>query len=647
MEKILEHNSYIIRRILPMILFFFAFQTLLRMSFIIWEFSNIKLSVFDALQMFLVGTWLDIVALSFLAIPYILYLIFLPKKLHLGRFDHIFTRVCYIALFYLLTYDVIAEWLFWDEFHVRYNFIAVDYLVYTNEVLANIWQSYPIVWIFLGIAVISAVTYYYTRNLLLLKISHKIANLPTRVFHGVLYCVLCTSLFFGSNLGQAEIAQNNHVNEITKNGLFSLFSAFRNNELDYDKFYLTEYKDEKLPTIQELLEEDEEGVKFTSKNPDDLTRFIPANGKEKRKNVIIILMESMSANYMGAFGNNSTLTPNLDKIAKESLFFSNFYATGTRTVRGMEAITLSSPPAPGRSIVKRPGNENLYSLGFVFQDRGYDTKFLYGGNGYFDNMNHFFKNNGFEIVDNSSFSKEETTFDNAWGLCDEDLFDKTISEANKSFKDKKSFMYLAMTTSNHRPYTFPENDANIPTSNGGRGAGVRYADYAVGKFIEKAKKQPWFKDTVFVFVSDHTAGSAGKVELTQEKYHIPLMIYSPSFVKPKVFSAHTSQIDFAPTLIGLLNFSYYSKFYGENVLEDEDGEPVSFVANYQKLGYEKFGILTILKPGKQFAQYKDGELLKEIDEALLLETISYYKHASDWKKHFRRINTVTGQPYID
>jgi phosphoglycerol transferase MdoB-like AlkP superfamily enzyme len=628
-----------------MALFFLAFQLFVRISFIIWQFKDIEISVLESLEMFAVGTWFDIVALSFFMIPYVLYLVFLPKKFHLGKFDHAFTRICYVILLYLLAYDVVAQWVFWDEFHVRYNFIAVDYLVYTTEVLANIWQSYPIVWLLLGIAGITAVIYYYTKNLFLSKTAGKVANFFRRATWGFVYFSVCTLFFLGSNLNQAEISQNNFVNEISKNGVFSLFSAFRNNELDYEKFYLAEYQDKKLPTMQELMEEDEQNVSFVSKDFNDITRFVPANGKENRKNVIIVLMESLSANYMGSFGGAADSTPNLDLLSKESIFFTNFYATGTRTVRGMEAITLSTPPTPGRSIVKRPNNENLFSLGFVFQDRDYDTKFLYGGNGYFDNMNYFFENNGFETVDLKNFSKDEQTFGNAWGLCDEDLFNKTILEANKSHKENKPFMSLVMTTSNHRPYTFPPNDAGIPVEGGGRGAGVKYADYAIGKFIENAKKQPWFNNTVFIFVADHTAGSAGKEELTPEKYHIPFLIYSPNFVSPKIFSHFASQIDVAPTLLGLLNFSYYSRFYGENVLEDFDEDPHSFIANYQKMGYEKDGILTILKPNKQFAQYENGKLLEKVDEDLLLETIAFYKNAANWKKYSTRINTITGEKF--
>lgn len=633
-----------------MAIFFFSFQMIIRLSFVIWEFSNIKITFFEAIKLLLVGSWFDLITLSFFFIPYILYLILLPKRFHLKKFDHNFTRICYFILIYLLSYDVVSEWVFWDEFHVRYNFIAVDYLVYTDEVLENIWQSYPIIWFLLAIAVVTTVIFYYTRNLFLFESSRKIASIKNRAIHGVVYSLVVVSLFFASNLNQAEISLNNYVNEITKNGMFSLFSAFRNNELDYNQLYLTSYKDKKLPSMHELLEEDEEGVYFTSKDEDDITRFIPGNGEEQKKNVIVVMIESFSASFMDRFGATDFekgLTPNLDKLAKESLFFNNFYATGTRTVRGMEAITLSIPPTPGRSIVKRPNNENLASLGFVFKDRGYDTKFIYGGYGYFDNMNHFYGNNGFDIVDRNNFDKSEQTFANAWGLCDEDLFEKTIKEANKSYENNKKFMYMVMTTSNHRPYTFPKNEAGIPQKGGGRKAGIRYTDYAIGKFLEKVKTQPWFDDTIFVFIADHTAGSAGRLELTESKYHIPLFIYAPSFIEAKEFSNPTSQIDFAPTLVGLLNFSYYSKFYGENVLEDMDNEPHEFIANYQKIGYKEVGgILTVLKPGKTFAQYNEkGELLNELNEESLLEAISYYKHAANWRKNYGRINTLTGQPY--
>jgi phosphoglycerol transferase MdoB-like AlkP superfamily enzyme len=641
MKKFIKHNLYILKRILPLFIFFFIFQTILRISFIIWEYKNIEFSFLEFCKAFIVGSWFDLITLSFFLIPYILYLIFLPKKFHLCKIDQLCTRICYFILIYLLIYDVAAEWVFWDEFHVRYNFIAIDYLIYTDEVLANIWESYPIIWILIAIAILTLITFYFTKNLLLFKTSENIGEFKRRFTHGICYCILVTIFFYAANQRQAEISLNNYINEITKNGIFSLFSAFRNNELNFDKFYLTKYQNMELPSMQKLLQED--NVTFINNDPNDITRLVKASGDADYKNVIIVMLESFSANFMQRFGGEN-LTPNLDKLANESLFFSKFYATGTRTVRGMEAITLSIPPTPGRSIVKRPHNENLASLGFVFKDRQYDTKFIYGGYGYFDNMNYFYGNNGFTIIDRANFAKEEQTFANAWGLCDEDLFNKTIKEANKSYNNKEKFMYMVMTTSNHRPYTFPTNTANIPTTGGGREAGVKYTDYAIGKFLDKARKEPWFTDTVFVFIADHTAGNAGKLELTEEKYHIPLFIYAPSFIKPYEYPHLMSQIDFAPTLLGLLNFSYYSRFYGKNILKNPSDKQSSFIANYQKIGYKDNDILTILKPGKLFAQYNaNNQLLVKTNKKLLLETISYYKHAANWRKTINRINSLTGE----
>jgi phosphoglycerol transferase MdoB-like AlkP superfamily enzyme len=643
MKQILEYNNYVIRRVIPISAFFLALQILLRLVFLVREHSNIDLSISEAASMFGMGTLFDIATLSFLLIPYIFYLVILPKNLHLGPLDQFITRLFYIITLYLLIYDVVAEWFFWDEFSVRFNFIAVDYLVYTTEVLANIWESYPIIWLLFAIAFVTAIIFLYTKSLLFSEISAgKVAFFPPRLISGIIYLFLPAILFFSINLSQSEISHNNYINEITKNGIFSLFSAFRNNELNYNKFYLSDYQDTELPHIKNLLEEKKEGHIFISDDPEDITRFIPGNGPEKHKNVIIVVMESMSASFMKRFGNLNNLTPNLDKLASLSISFDNTYATGTRTTRGLEAVTLSIPPSPGRSIIKRPNNENLFSLGFIFQDRGYDTRFIYGGYGYFDNMNYFFEHNGFDIIDRSSFSKKEQTFANAWGLCDEDLFNKVITEATRSYLKQAPFMHMIMTTSNHRPYSFPDGRVNFPPKGGGRNAAVNYADYSIGKFIENAKKTPWFNDTVFIFIADHNANSAGKTELEISKYHIPFLIYSPSFIKPQKIPNLTSQIDLAPILLGLLDFSYYSKFYGENILEDEDEKAHAFIANYQKLGFISDDSMIILKPGKKYEQYRAGQVVakKDIKESILLDTIALYKHASNWKKNLKRIDTV-------
>jgi phosphoglycerol transferase MdoB-like AlkP superfamily enzyme len=363
----------------------------------------------------------------------------------------------------------------------------------------------------------------------------------------------------------------------------------------------------------------------------DIRRDIRKTGEERPLNVIVMVVESLSAEFLGIFGNNNNLTPNIDKLAPQSLYCTNLYATGTRTDRGLESITLSVPPTPGRSIVKRPKNENMFSLGFIMKSRGYETKFIYGGYGYFDNMNYFFSHNGFDTIDRIDFSKNEITFENAWGVCDEDLFSKSIKEFNKSYNSHSPFLSLIMTTSNHRPYTYPEGRIDIPSHSGRNGA-VKYADFAIGKFLRDAKREPWFKDTIFVIVADHCANSAGKTSLPVRKYRIPLLIYSPAHIAPQRIDTMVSQIDITPTILGLLNFTYRSKFFGKDILQLKPEQGRALIGNYEKLGYITHDVLTVLDIKKQASLYRFNRTTGEseqipIEQNIVDEAISYYQGA--------------------
>lgn len=342
---------------------------------------------------------------------------------------------------------------------------------------------------------------------------------------------------------------------------------------------------------------------------------------------MLIVVESLSADYLGEFGNQEGLTPNLDKLVGESLVFTNLLATGTRTVYGLSAVTLSAPPLPGNSIVRRPNNERLFNISSVLNQKGYTSKFIYGGYGYFDNMNYFYANNGFAVIDRSDFASNEISFANAWGVCDEDLFDKALSESDKEYGQGRKFFNLVMTTSNHRPFTYPENKIDIKSKTGRKG-GVKYTDYAIGKLIEKAKERPWFDDTVFVIIADHTAGSAGKSDIVPSKYHIPLIIHAPKHIAAAKIDKLASQIDLAPTLFALLGFSYDSKFIGQNIL-DPSAKPRAFISNYQQVGYVAGDNLVILKPNRVVGYTEGNEPL--LREQLLDEATAFFQGASYWQ----------------
>jgi hypothetical protein len=186
-----------------------------------------------------------------------------------------------------------------------------------------------------------------------------------------------------------------------------------------------------------------------------------------------------SFDSMTYVGKRTGYTPNLDRLAKESLFFENLYATGTRTVRGMEALTLNLPPTPGQAVIYRPEGTDLTTTFSPFLDRGYDCAFFYGGDGRFDYMNRYFSTAGCRIMDVNAWKPEDLTFKTAWGACDEDLFNKTISEADACHEADKPFHFFCMTTSNHRPFDFPAGRID-ETPTGKRKPAVKYADWAIG-----------------------------------------------------------------------------------------------------------------------------------------------------------------------
>ncbi|MDD3603235.1 MAG: LTA synthase family protein [Sulfurovum sp.] len=616
---------------------FLILSAVTRTILLIKSIDMLDISPIELIQIYLVGAFFDFAAASYLVIPFIIYLLLIPQKF----FGHIIHKYITFTFLYLLLFALVfysfSEWFFWDEFGVRFNFIAVDYLVYTTEVIGNIKESFPIGILISIIAIIAAVFFYviyklgYIDNILKDEKGFRLRLKPA-----VFYMMLPTIFSIGVSQDLINISQNQYINELGKSGLYSLFAAFRNNSLDYDSFYAKEDEKEIFSNLKDTLST--KNSVFVHPKDNDIVRQIANKGEEKDYNVMILMVESLSGKFLESLNGQKGLTPNLDAIAKKSLFFSNFYATGTRTVRGMEAVTLSIPPTPGRSIVKRPDNHGMFSSGFIFKNKGYETKFIYGGHGYFDNMNEFFSNNGFDIVDRTDFTDEEDTFHTVWGVCDEDLLNKTLKEADASYKAHKPFMNFIMTTSNHRPYDYPDGKIDIPSHTGRDGA-VKYTDYAIGDFLAKAKKKPWFKNTIFVIVADHCASSAGKSELPLDKYHIPMIIYAPQIIKPQVISKIASQIDIMPTLFGILNWSYESKFYGKDIL-DNSFEERAFVGTYQKLGLYKDNILTILSPGKKIESYK---VLKNdvfntqykktsTDQHTKLEAISYYQGASTLHK---------------
>lgn len=586
------------------------------------------------------GGALPKIGITFVGIKTVFFglFLFLPQyreRLRLWMFS--FVIFLYVLL---LLQNGISEYFFWNEFGVRYNFIAVNYLIYTNEVIGNIMESYPVIPIFSALfLVVGIITFFIVK-----RTKSYLIDLPTfkeKISLSLVFLsLLALSFWVIPSLAKKENSTNIFTNELQSNGIYKFYLAFMNSELDYFKFYKTLPKDEAYTHLYDLLP----GIKGTT-----IQRTITSDSLEIKKNVVLITIESLSADFMKRYGNEKNITPFLDSLADKSLEFTNMYAVGNRTVRGLEALTLCLPPTAGESVVKREDNKNKFTTASVFKKKGYIVNYLYGGDAFFDNMESFFRGNGYNIIDKKSFAKEEITFANVWGVCDEDMAKKAIQTMNADAKTGKPFFSHWMTVSNHRPFTYPNNKIDIPGDAKSREGGVKYTDYALRQFFAMAKKQPWFTNTIFVIISDHCASSAGKIELPLDKYRIPAFVYDPNRTDKREFKKLMSQIDIMPTVLGLLHFDYKSKFYGQDVMKTTY-QPRAFIATYQDLGLMKENILTILSPKqivkqfdlkmipnsniqKEYQSHYDEILLKKPNKRLVNETISYYQTASELLKN--------------
>jgi phosphoglycerol transferase MdoB-like AlkP superfamily enzyme len=620
--------------LLPLLLTFLLFNALVRLGLLAFNGQWSLLLPWRLLPILGIGTLFDLGAATFFLLPLGWLVLVWPARRGTGL--RWVLGALLLPLCGLMVFVGAAEFTFWNEFASRFNFIAVDYLVYTNEVLGNIRESYNMPLLLSGVG-LAALTVW----ALLLRQFKRVpqawdgtgSSWRRRVAAALVLALAPLLAFLGLDARYKEFSADAQANELAGNGYYDFWHAFWHNEIDYNRFYSM------LPSGDAAAELALELGSPEAAHPFD--REVVHEGPEKRLNVVLVSVESLSASFLGSFGNQEGLTPHLDRLAREGLLFTQLYATGTRTVRGLEALSLSVPPTPGHSIVKRPDNANLFTVGEVFKEKGYEPLYIYGGYGYFDNMNAFFGGNGYTVVDRTALKAEDIHFENIWGVADEDLFTLALRELDRRAAAKQPFFAHVMTTSNHRPFTYPAGRIDIPSKTGREG-GVKYTDWAIGDFIERAKQKPWFDDTVFVIVADHTHNGRGRQELPPENYHIPMVIYAPKHIVPGRVDSIASQIDVAPTLLGLLNFSYHSRFFGQDILREGRTHQRALLANYQTVGYYEQGRVVELKPGGR-SRVVDAATGRELPEDALGrrlrdEAIAYYQIAADaYKKGELRV----------
>lgn len=602
--------------------------------------QDVSWRLLDILRSFSLGFVYDLTVALCLLAPYAFFLCFASVKFQQNSFGKALNYLFITSFFALSIFTSVCEYFFWEEFHTRFNFIAVDYLVYTQELMKNIWQSYPVVPILIFISLICVFLSFLFIN------TTKLPNLEFKFLKRLKDVTLITITMVISltalHSSYAEFTSpNNYNQEISRNGIFELFHAFFYNELDYERFYITQNTNQVLPKLQTKLSLDTSLIINSTtntrihRNDNSLSSSAP--------NIVVIAVESLSAEYTGLVNKTKSLTPYLDKLAAEAFSYNRVYATGTRTVRGLEAISLSLPPTPGQSIIRRPNCDGLFNAGTPLKKLGYTTQFLYGGYGYFDNMNDFFSSNNFSIFDRTDIPKEEVFFETVWGVADEIIFDKALQQLDKQSKNGP-VMQLILTTTNHRPYTFPKNSINEPQ--GKRESVVKYTDWSIHRYLQEAKNKPWFDNTVFVILADHNANVAGKTGLPISKYHIPCLVFAPKLIKPGQDNRLMSQIDVLPTVYGMLGMTYETKNLGYDINKLPEGKERAFIATYQQLGYIAEDTLVVLEPNKKVSAYKINDYTNnkyskiQPSQELVNDAITWYQGASIlYKNNLLKLNT--------
>jgi phosphoglycerol transferase MdoB-like AlkP superfamily enzyme len=435
------------------------------------------------------------------------------------------------------------------------------------------------------------------------------------------------------------------VNELANNGALSFVSAFWTRHLDYAAFYKILPREEAYGRVRRLLTEP--GGEFVGEG-DNLRRRVAGDPARPRLNVLLILEESLGSEFWGCLGRKEpNCTPEMDRLAtEEGLLFTQIYASGNRTVRGFEGLLSSFPPLPGDSIVRRDQSANVETLARVLKRDGYHTLFVYGGRGVFDGMRSYSMNNGYDrFIEQKHFT--QPTFTTIWGVCDADIFSRTIEECRELANTGQPFFTTVLSVSNHKPYTYPKGRIPEDPEARKRRHAVKYSDYALGEFFRAAKQETFWTNTIFVVVADHGARVYGSQSIPIRSYEIPLVILGPAVVKGPSRVPHLGcSLDVAPTVLGLRGRPYETLFFGRDLLKAPPAGGRVLLNHNRDIGLFARDRLVVLNL-RQTSEFYQGDPKHEdltrlttpgtLELELEKDTIALYQVADDLyvKRRFR------------
>lgn len=576
-----------------------------RVLLAVWQADRVSAAE-GWLNLIVQGIRVDIATLSWLFILPALLAALFPVQGIFGKIWRTLLRLWLVAGLWILVYMELATPPFIMEYDLRPNRLFVEYLIYPKEVFSMLWSGYKLE-LFIGLIGSVATLWFgwkWSEKVTAQTQQVKWRWRPVLAVAVIILGVLGARSSLGHRpLNPAMVAFSSDplVNDLVLNSAYSVFFAINNmkSERSAAQFY------GKMDTkrVIDLVKQSSTKEQYLPGSLPTLN-FNPATHQGKKKNLVILLQESLGSRFVGGLG-GLPLTPNLDQLLKEGWSFTQMYATGTRSVRGIEAVTTGFPPTPSRAVVKLSKSQTgFFTIADLLQKQGYHTQFIYGGEAHFDNMKSFFLGNGFEqIVDEPQYDNPE--FKGSWGVSDEDLYTKADQEFTRLNQQGKPFFSLVFTSSNHSPFEYPAGkiepyDAQFNTRNNA----VKYSDYALGTFFDKAKKSDYWDNTVFIIIADHDARVYGSQLVPVEHFHIPALILGKD-IAPREDDRLANNLDMPPTLLSLIGVDATTPMIGRDLTKPLAREDERAMMQFDKnFGYLTRDSLVVFSPGEKVSTYQ-------------------------------------------
>lgn len=530
---------------------------------------------------------------------------------------------------------------FMAQYDSRPNYLFVEYLGYVKEVGGTLIKDY---WAHLltTAVLLPTVGWLYAR-LTRTKEPRPAATLSVWLALPLSVLLLATLALCArgalghrpANPATAAVTTDHLVNELPLSSLYTvMYAIYQSRKSEEGGITYAEMPEERVIDIMRR----ESGLPANAfVDPASPMRHLQTSlhPRERPLNLVIVLEESLGAEFVGRLG-GLPLTPNLDRLGDQGIWFDNLYATGTRSVRGIEAVVAGFPPTSAVSTVKLAKSQrDFFTLASFLKPKGYESTFFYGGESHFDNMRSYFMGNGFDRVVEQK-DMPASAFIGTWGASDGDLFDRAHQHFSQQPADKP-FFALVFSSSNHAPFEFPDGGFELheQPKNTVNNA-VKYADHALGRFFEKAKKSSYWDNTLFLVVADHNSRVYGPSVIPIERFHIPGLILGGAIGSPERIRTVASQIDLAPTLISMMGLSGEMPLTGRDLSDPaQRARPGRAIMQFDKIqAYMEGDRVAVLQPDSppRLMTYGDGQLKDSAEEhqPALVEKAQAHARYAQW-----------------